>query len=740
MSEVTNFDAIFEGAIEPGKEPVRLFREVYHGTITALSYAEILLNQAIRRYGPDQPVGYPDCAYFLPVIRCLSGEEVRKLGDLPPILNRERAACKEEWTFENARRCGRATWYAAEIIEAIRYLNHDKVKELPPHPWVGKTVAPYTGFIGDPVVRQYGIKMVDWTIPGEVVILGRARDPKALAKCVQNLMGKGFMLFLADEVIEQLMEENVKLGVDFIAYPLGNFTQVVHAANYALRAGMMFGGIKPGLTDAQRDYQRRRVLATIWYLGEHDMVKTAAAFGAIYVGFPVITDQPLTEDRTIKDWFISVEDYDKLVQTTIEVRGVKITAIDIDVPITIGPAFEGETIRKGDMHVEFGGQRTPAFEIVYMREADEVEDGKIEVIGPDIDSVEPGGQMPLGVVVEVYGRKFQEDFEPVVERRIHYYVNYGEGLWHIGQRDICWYRISKEAFNKGFRLEHLGRILYAKTKSEFAAIVDRVQVKIYTDEQKVRELMEEAKKKYAARDARLRELEDEKVDVFYSCTLCQSFAPTHVCVILPERTGLCGAVSWLDAKASYEINPHGCNQPIPKEGVIDPVKGRWQSADEFVYNNSQRSIEHVNFYTIMEYPMTSCGCFECIVCLVPEANGFMIVNRGHAGMTPAGMTFSTMAGQIGGGAQIPGFGGISKAYIVSRKFLKADGGLARVVWMPKALKEELRPQLEERAEEEGLGRDFVDKIADETVGTSADEILPFLEEKGHPALTMEPLV
>ncbi|MCL2337721.1 MAG: acetyl-CoA decarbonylase/synthase complex subunit alpha/beta, partial [Firmicutes bacterium] len=533
--------------------------------------------------------------------------------------------------------------------------------------------------------------------------------------------------------------EGVKLGVDYIAYPLGNFTQVVHAANYALRAGMMFGGIPAGDYDAQRDYQRRRVLAFILYLGEHDMVKTAAAMGAINVGFPVITDQELPENKQIKDWFVSEPNYDKIVQTCLEVRGIKITAIDIDVPITIGPAFEGESIRKKEMHVEFGATKSPSFELVRMGD-DTIEDGKVVVIGPDIDSVEPGSRMSLGILVDVYGRKMQEDFEPVLERRIHYFANYGEGLWHTAQRDIVWIRISKDAFAKGFRLRHIGDILFAKIKSDFSNIVDRVQVTIYSDEEKVKEMREVARSYYKKRDERLKELRDEKVDTFYSCTLCQSFAPTHVCVIAPERVGLCGAVSWLDAKAAFEINPHGSNQPIPKEGELDGTKGQWQSFNDFCFNNSQRSITNVNFYTIMESPMTSCGCFECILAMVPECNGFMVVNREHGGMTPSGMTFTTLAGTIGGGAQMPGFMGIGKSYLGSPKFVPADGGLGRLVWIPKALKEELRPILEDAAENAGLGRDFVDKIADESVGTSGEEIMAFLEEKAHPALTMDPLM
>ena len=734
MSEELNFDQIYadaEKAIE-GKEPIKMFRRAYKGAITAVSYAEILLTRAIRTQGRDQKIGYPNTAYFLPVIRCWSGEKVTTLGELIPILNRMRNQISEALTFEQYRLNGMSTWYAAEIIEAIQYIGYDETTPRFPEPW--------TGFIGDPVVRSFGIKMVDWTIPGEAVIVGRAKDSKLAAKIVADLMSKGMMIFLSDEIIEQLLEENVKLGLDYIAYPLGNFTQVVHAANYALRAGMMFGGIKPGMTNAQRDYQRRRILAFILYLGEQDFVKDAACAGAIYTGFPVITDQELAEDEQIPDWFISEPDYDKIIQVALEVRGVKLTNIDIDIPINHGPAFEGETVRKGDMYCEFGGGRTPGFELVEMV-GDDIEDGKITVIGPDIDTLgEDGGRLPLGIHVRVYGRKMQADFEPVLERRVHYFTNYGEGIWHVAQRDLNWLRFTKDAVGKGFRMEHLGRLLYAKFKAEFPAIVDRVQIDLITDEAEVIKRREFAREKYNARDARLRELTDEGVEEFYSCTLCQSFAPTHVCVVAPERVGLCGAVSWLDAKAAFEINPHGANVPILKGECIDEVNGQWKAFNEFIYQNSQRTVEAVNFYTIMDNPMTSCGCFEVIMTMVPEANGFMVVNREHSGMTPCGMNFSTLAGTCGGGAQMPGFMGIGKAYFGSRKFIKADGGLGRLVWMPKALKESLRQILEERAEEDGLGRDFVDKIADESVGVSGEEILPFLEEKGHPALAMDPLM
>lgn len=725
-----DFDKIYEGAIQEGKEPKKLFRQAVEGSLIALSYAEILLNQAIRKYGPDKQVAYPDTAYYLPVIRCLSGEEVTCLRDLVPILNRMRNQVKTyEYTFENARLAGEATLYAAEIIEALRYVRGEV-----------QNVEPWTNFIGDPVVRRFGIKMVDWTIPGEAVILGRAKDSKKLAKIVQDLMGKGFMLFLADEVIEQLLEENVKLGIDYIAFPLGNFTQVVHAANYALRAGMMFGGIAPGLRDEHRDYQRRRIRAFVLHLGERDYVKTAAEFGCIFLGFPVITDQPLAEDEQIPDWYISVPDYDKIVQTALEVRGIKLTNIQLDLPINFGPAFEGETIRKGDMYVEMGGGRTMSFELVRSVSENEIEDGKITVIGRELDEIAEGEKIPFGIMVDIYGRKMQEDFEGVLERRIHDFINYGEGLWHTAQRDINWIRISKEAVAKGVKFRHFGEILIAKMKQEFPAIVDRVQVTILTDQKAVEENIKIARERYRKRDERMKGLTDDAVDTFYSCVLCQSFAPNHVCIVTPERVGLCGAVTWLDAKASYEINNAGPNQPIPKGEAIDEVKGIWQSVNDYLYTASNRNLEEICLYTLMEKPMTSCGCFEAILAILPEANGIMITTREYNGPTPCGMTFSTLAGMVGGGVQTPGFMGVGRSYIVSRKFIAADGGIKRIVWMPKELKEFLREDFVKRSVEEGLPEDFIDMIADETIGTSIEEILPFLEEKGHPALTMDPLM
>ncbi|HWR43349.1 acetyl-CoA decarbonylase/synthase complex subunit alpha/beta [Sporomusa sp.] len=707
---------------------MELFKGAYEGAVTATSYAEILLAKAIKEYGADCPVKYPDTAYRLPVITALSGEEVNTIGDLAPILNRVRTTnIREELNFENAKLNGEATLYAAEVIEALRYLKGAKPDKFP-----------YCGFISDPILRKFGVPLVDQTIPGVAVIVGKGKDSKSTAKLVKDLQSKGIMIFLANEVIEQCIEENVKIGADFITFPVGNFTQVIHAVNFAFRAGLAFGGIPAGQRQRAIEYQAKRVLAFVVQLGPNDIVKFAAEFGAIFMGFPIVTDQPVAEE--IPDWYQSEPDYEKIGKLGLEMRGIKIKIVDIPVPITIGPAFEGETIRKKDAHVEFGGGRSTSFELVRMCEADEVEDGKIQVIGPEIDEMPEGSVFPLGVMVDVYGRKMQEDFEGVLERRIHYFVNYGEGLWHVAQRNMMWVRIGKNAKELGFKIKDIGEILIAKFKSDYPAIIDRVQVTLVTDKDIIEEKIKLATAKYSARDARLKGLTDEAVDTWYTCTLCQSFAPNHVCIVTPEHVGLCGAVSWLDAKASNEITPTGPNQPVTKGECIDPVKGQWQNLNDFFYSGSNRTIEKVNFYTMMEDPMTSCGCFEAIMAILPLCNGVMVTTREHTGETPCGMTFSGLAGTCGGGVQTPGFMGMGRRYLCSAKFIPADGGLARVVWMPKELKEFLGQDLVDAAVAAGLGADFVEKIADETVGTDEEAILPFLEEKQHPALAMDPMM
>ncbi|HNI42836.1 MAG TPA: CO dehydrogenase/CO-methylating acetyl-CoA synthase complex subunit beta, partial [Methanoregulaceae archaeon] len=323
--------------------------------------------------------------------------------------------------------------------------------------------------------------------------------------------------------------------------------------------------------------------------------------------------------------------------------------------------------------------------------------------------------------------------------RIHNFVNYGEGSWHVAQRDLIWVRLSKEAVARGVRIKDLGTLLAAKFRMDFPDLLDAVQVTLITDEKTVLAERANAGKVYQERDDRILGMRDTDVDCFYSCTLCQTFAPNHVCIITPERPALCGAITWLDGKIAHEISPAGANQPVEKGRIIDMERGEFEGVNRFVKKASHGEVDRCSLYSIMEYPMTCCGCFECIAVMLPEVNGFMVVNREYKGMTPSGMTFSTLAGTIGGGAQTPGFAGISKGYILSDRFLQAEGGIERLVWMPEILKQELKGRLLEYLKKRG-NETFFNKIADETRAEAIEDLATFLASVDHPALAMKPLL
>lgn len=721
------------------------------GAKKLVARAEEMIEKAIAEKGKDYAFEFPDTAYYLPMIYAMTGFPVKTIGDMKVALGFAKELLHDEpeenvWRpyLGEALDSGMATLFAEEIILAIRYIYGLEPYKDPETGYV------YNGFITDTIQRNLGIQLVDGTMPGFAAIIGAAPTDDIAVSICRELQEKNILTFLAgqsngDSVTKQLMRKGVELGWETRLVPLGPDTEhTLYALDWSIRAALIFGNVKPGDYKRQLKYTKDRVFAFALALGPLDDIKWSTGAGAINMGYPAICD---TEVPVIHPTGVCTYeevdrelDHSKIVQKAIEVRGLKIIVEKPPIPVAYGPAFEGERIRKEDTFIEFGGQRTPAFEWVRMRELDEIEDNKVIIVGENWrERYEKGGQMPLGILVEVAGRKMQKDFESIIERKVHHNINEAQGLWHMGQRDINWIRISHAAKNAGITLEHLGIIQAVMTHNRFRAIVDKVQVTIYTEEEDVKRVMEEARAAYRERDQRLGSLTDESVDTFYSCLLCQSFAPSHVCVMTPERLGLCGAYNWLDGKAAYEIDPTGGNQPVPKGELIDPRYGRYSGVDEYLKKASGGAVETLNLYTIMENPMTSCGCFECIVAIIPEANGVMIVNRGFPGMTPIGMKFSTLAGTVGGGMQTPGFMGIGVNFITSRKFLYGDGGIKRIVWMPKALKERVKEAFQRRAAEEGVP-DLLDKIADETICEDSEKLLEYLTSVGHPALEMEPMI
>ncbi|MDP2646820.1 MAG: acetyl-CoA decarbonylase/synthase complex subunit alpha/beta, partial [Desulfobacterales bacterium] len=688
------------------------------GGYKVVSTVEGEYKRALQTYDASTKIEFPNTGYYLPVIYSLTGLKVQTLEDMKKPLEFARGLLPPHIKGKNhlpylgpLLDAGMAALFAFEIKEALRILREPDfyLSQEDPDIEAGKI---WVGPADDTILRKRGVEFVDGSAPGFAAIVGAAPSPEIAKLIVEDYQKRSLYIFCAarhnnTSVIEQLIDAGVQIGWNTRIVPFGpDISSAIFALGFANRAAMAFGGVKPGDYKSILLYNKNRIFAFVNALGDIGTEWGVAAAGCVNWGFPTLADTDIPEilptGICTYEHVVANVPYAEMVQRSVEVRGLKVTVSSIDISCAFGPAYEGERVRGADLLCQMGGGKTQATELVKMAEMNEIEDGKVELIGPDITEIKEGENLPLGIYVQVAGREFQPDFEPILERQIHHLINYIQGIMHIGQRDIAWIRLSKGAVEKGFTLKDIGVVLHAKFHQDFQKIVDKVQVTLYTKKQDVDKLTKRAKGEYRLRDERVEKMKDEDVETYYSCTLCQSFAPSHVCSVSPERTGLCGAYNWMDCKASFEINPTGPNQPIIKGECLDPVLGQWKGANEFVYKASRGSVSHYNFYSMVKDPMTTCGCCEAIAAMLPACNGVMTVNREYYGETPCGMKFTTLAGVMGGGASSPGFVGHSKFNITQGKFIAGDGGLLRMVWMPKNLKEEIKERIIKRGKELGV--------------------------------------
>ena len=501
-----------------------LFDRVFGGNDAVYGLTEAAIDNAIAQYGESQAVSFPETAYALPCYYAVTGVKVTNLGELKAALGVVKTLMTREKRLHDAFMSGVATALCAEFIEVLKYMNGAAPYE-----------APCYGHISDAFVRNLGVPLVTGDIPGVAVILGTAPSAEEAVELVKSYQTQGMLVTLVGGVIDQLAEKNYKTGDNVRVVPLGkDVTSVIHVVSVALRAALIFGNITPGDAGNLMKYTMERVPAFVNAFAPLDDVIVACGAGAIALGFPVITNETENIFRVPKSLIVQT-DVSKWNPTSLEARDIKIKITKIDIPVSFASAFEGEIIRRGDMQVEVDGSRVDCFELVQTKEASEVEDHKIEVVGPEIDEIPVGSKISLSYTVEVAGKAMQPDFESVMERKIHSWLNCIEGVMHTGQRDMIRIRISKADFEAGFKFKHIGEVLYAKIKSEFEAVVDKCQVRIIVDAEQNAKLRAAANEVFDKRDARLASMTGESVDTYYTCIMCQAFSPSHVCIVRSEE-------------------------------------------------------------------------------------------------------------------------------------------------------------------------------------------------------------
>jgi len=573
--------------------------------------------------------------------------------------------------------------------------------------------------------RQQGLAFIDGSIPGYALLMGD--DINQALPILEALTQRQIMVFVVEETLQNALQDaGVALGWDTHVIPLS----MPKSLGCIARVAQTFGNIN---TEAETlTYARERLLGFTILAGNPSPERLDLAQRALSLGCPLLTtgEVPLLAG----EWQIpptgNIPPGD-IVQIAIEKRGLQIHVPLPTLPIAYSPDFSGQVVRD-----DACGACLTGVELTVTSE--DIVDGQINIVGPDLDSGFSAEQ-PYAMLIEVSGREMQPDFEPVLERQIETIFNDADGVMHRGQRSMVTLRIAQKTIDKGFRLRHLGEILHARYHNEFGNILSRVQITIFTEPAQVQALHERAQTIYQQRDDRLGSLTDEDVDTFYTCNLCQTIAAGHLCVISPEHPGACGAVDWMDARAAVSIRPVGSNKAVVKDGLLDAKIGQWESVNKIVAQESGGAITAYSLYSLMQDPGSACGDFECITAMLPLSNGVMVVGHDYEGMTPSGMDWAMLYEMVGAGMPIPGFLGHSKRALHRDKFISAEGGWRRIVWMNHSLREELRPALEALASAAGVSG-FVNMISTEQNALSEDEVMEYMSEVGHPALSMNPMM
>ncbi len=680
---------------------------------------------------------------FLPVASAVSGIEIRTPGDAEKALSQlERRARRSldrgalnrvrERDFDGCdERLGLVGLAAAEIIAAA-WVGRGAVREAGCGSEAGDRWEP--GLLDDRLVRSWTMELLQGRKAGTALLIGEAARGDGGAAVARALRAASLIVFSAAPC-SSLFDPGPSRE------PGGRSPSRSEAffAGFALRFAALAGGPAAFGPAALAAWMRGRAPFFALLLGPVGDREALLLSGLHSLGIPIIRRDAIGplgrgecpgEERssTPNSW----------VRSVLREGGIQVPVDPPRMPVACGPEFGGERVVGREVCWQLGSPHCNGVEVVIVSR-NVGEDG-VRLIPTGADrEIAAGARLPLGLMVEVSGREMHDDFAPLMERRLHEILNSVRGLVHMGGRDDTGLVVSHDSWAAGLTLEHVALYVHARLHSLFAPVVDCIRVTATTEGRAVEELAGRARTLFEKRDRRACSLRDEDVDEFYSCAICQSIVPFHVCVLSPERPGPCGCFTWVDARAGYRLDPTGPHRPISKGVVLDARLGRFAGVDSFLHRASQGRVNAAGLYSLMHDPVSSCACFELVTGILPACGGVMVVGSRDEGPTPIGLSLSELREIVGGGTSTPGCVGHSKRYLVSRKYLAAEGGIARVVWMPERLKNEMARALEEAAGRAGCAG-LLEKIATEAVTVEEAELRAYLEHVQHPALTMPPLL
>ncbi|MCL1802551.1 MAG: hypothetical protein FWG30_02745 [Eubacteriaceae bacterium] len=675
-----------------------------------LSQAQEALGNAAEKHGFEARL-----PYTLQLMHALRGISVLDLSDLQKALYEKPEIMPAEGALGSAFNEGLYALLWLESLQALEHMDDAEAFSL--------------NYMPDADIRDLAVPLARGDVPAIALIIGQTKDDKAFEGLVRKYQESGAVVFLAGSAAGQAKNCSIKGGKEYRVFSFASCSQAFAAI---LRFAEIFSESSGGSISSLFSFSKSSLPVFLNILGEVSGIAAACAASCMALGFPAIAEAGLGS-AYVPTAYESSNGIGKMADISFRLRGIEAVERESFAANAYSPSFQNEAVMPGELHAQLGWPENSGFLLFFSR-SDWPGNSQVETKGYGlIDG------SSLSILVECHGPNIEHEFELFAEKQLSIWINRIEGVSLSMNFGSATLRISKAAYDKGFTDESLGQSIYSQVIKEYGDIVSKCRVTIITEQS----LSENIEANVAApltkiRSERLSELTDENVKLFYACTACRKYQSSHFCAITPEKPGICGAVDYYSAYSEHALSKG--NSPsimaIAKGEASDALLGRYAEVDATL----EKGYKNVAIYSLMQDPMPSIGAFECISAVEPSTSGVLAVPKDYSGATPMGLRFSELAFMASAAKQAPGAMGHSKSYIASKKYLQPEGGIIRVVWMPKSLKDEYRDEINLRAKELTGIEDFAEMICDESIGVTLEELKRHLQDTKHPVSTMPILV
>ncbi|NLW71212.1 MAG: hypothetical protein GX061_09055 [Eubacteriaceae bacterium] len=722
---------------------------IYSGADACMELTREAFLSAAEKYGEDYPLANPETVYSLPFTYAATGLRIKKLSDMIFAMEIMESLSENRTNSARALNAGIACAMGGEMMNAIKSLSHE--------------VTSTEGFISDSYLRSIGYELSykdssQRDIPGFAFILGNPENPKKAQSVIREYRKRGLVCFVGGKAAESLGAQNIPLG-GRVHYIGGEISSCINGLSALARIALMYGNVAPGDIIALIDYIKNTVPAFANIFGPVESMDIACCASLAVMGMACVFDSPLGEAQ-IADVMESAEETSPMIARSLELTGLP---SEYDKNLPIGVEYSSSHKNEPDFD-SIAYTVDPSLKntckIALIRDEALVEDNKIELIGAQGLSREenPSAKnVSLCIFAEISGEGLDEDIEWVIESRIPDWLDAIEGVSSSEKKGELKLTVSEKAVKGGFEPKHIGEVILFMIKREFGNIA-KAQMTLIFDEQKVDEIK---RKVISVRQAELKEklskINDLNCGVFYVCSLCRAYCPRHVCIITPERPSLCGRIDYMRAKAMYAADKNSAIRPIDSSVCTNAESGSYPEVNSVLKQALGEEYDQTSLYSLTDKPVSGFAGAQCVVAKLPSGMGVIIADRDYKGPTPYGylteetpgektdgennegeektvgtMSYIELAAFSDEGKPRPGFISASKQFITSDKFMKKEGGIKRVLWMPKALKDELKDEINAAADDVN----FYHRIFDETKFTTEAEMLEKAEEQNHPGVMM----